>query len=156
MSELSADSAASDRAELLVEIPKILTPAVVAYLPPHFSGITSPEVAKVWLARMCAESHLLLITTRIDKEPVGFLFVHVNQQQDAHIGFLLRESCWRQGLASELLSGFIDQVRKGASLSALIGGVSLENIQSQRLFEKLGFNKRLDAEMDTLFYELVL
>ncbi|GAB2510726.1 GNAT family N-acetyltransferase [Microbulbifer agarilyticus] len=156
VTELPADSAASGRVELLDEIPKILTPAVVSHLPPHFSGITFPEDAKVWLARMCAESHLLLITTRIDKTPVGFLFVHVNQENDAHIGFLLRESHWGQGLASELLRGFIDEVRERRALRTLIGGVSLENIQSQRLFDKLAFSKRLDSQMDTLFYELAL
>ncbi|MCA0899738.1 GNAT family N-acetyltransferase [Microbulbifer agarilyticus] len=156
VAELTADGAVSDREELLEEIPKILTPAVVAHLPPHFSQIDSAKDADVWLARMSSESHLLLITAQVNNALVGFLFVHVSQERDAHIGFLLRESHWGQGLASELLRGFIDEVRERRALRTLIGGVSLENIQSQRLFEKLGFTKRLDSQMDTLFYELAL
>ncbi|MBY6210064.1 GNAT family N-acetyltransferase [Microbulbifer agarilyticus] len=156
VTELTADGAVSDRTGLLLEIPEILTPVVVAYLPPHFSGICSSQDAEAWLDRMYSESHLLLVTARVDKTPVGFLFVHVGQERDAHIGFLLRESHWGQGLASELLRGFIDEVRESRTLRTLIGGVSLENTQSQRLFEKLDFSKRIDSQMDTLFYEIAL
>lgn len=58
---------------------------------------------------MCSESRLLQVKLG-QHETIGFLFVYVENESDAHIGYLLAEEHWGKGYASELLQGFIHAV----------------------------------------------
>lgn len=151
--EISKEITQSEQVKLLNRLPELLTPAVVANLPPYFHQINSPADAQVWLERMLAESRLFVVTKNNSDLAIGFIFVFVENDSDVHIGYLLGEAYWKQGLASELLSGFIQQVAQTESWVKLIGGVERSNIGSARLLEKLGFVGQSDSESDVVFYE---
>lgn len=152
VSEVTDALALSERAELIGRIPAILTPRVVENLPPSFHGICSAESAEIWLDRVLSESRLLLVKST-EQGLIGFLFVHVENENEAHIGYLLAEACWGKGFASELLEGFIREASAGKQWSKIIGGVDPSNIASINLLKKLGFSERVGGESGVLTYE---
>ncbi|HDY8132441.1 TPA: GNAT family N-acetyltransferase [Vibrio vulnificus] len=145
----------SKHSYLLERIPQILTPAVVENLPPYFHEIGSSEQARIWLERMLLESHLLQVKVE-DNELIGFLFAYVENDESAHIGYLLAEEYWGRGLASELLQGFIHEVEKSESWLKLIGGVDQSNIVSAKLLKKLGFIAQPAKDSGVVFYEYTI
>ncbi|WP_413755354.1 GNAT family N-acetyltransferase [Vibrio sp. F13] len=153
--EVAGELTVPERSALLERVPGILMPSVVENLPPYFHGIVSGELAEIWLDRMLSGSRLLQVKSN-DNQLIGFLFAYVEDESDAHIGYLLAEEFWGKGLASELLKGFITEVAKMESWSTLIGGVNRSNIASANLLKKLGFVEQASDESAVVFYEYKL
>lgn len=61
------------------------------------------------------------------------------------LGYLLSESAWGQGLASELVRGFVDWCGT-VEIAAILGGVERDNTASQRVLTKNGFMSQPTAE----------
>lgn len=159
VAEITGVFTLSAHSYLLERIPQILTPAVVENLPPYFHGIGSSEEARIWLERMLLESRLLQVEAEKEAENnelIGFLFAYVETDNSAHIGYLLTEEYWRQGLASELLQGFIDEVVKFESWVKIIGGVDQSNIASAKLLTNLGFVEQPANDSGVIFYEYAI
>ncbi len=91
--EVASELTVPERSALLERVPGILTPSVVENLPPYFHGIVSRELAEIWLDRMFSESRLLQVKYN-DNQLIGFLFAYVEDESDAHIGYLLAEEFW--------------------------------------------------------------
>ena len=155
VAEISGDLSLTERSVLIEEIPSILTPLVVENLPPYFHGITSCELARVWLDRMLSESRLLQVKSEA-QELIGFLFAYVENESDAHIGYLLNEKYWGKGLASELLKSFIEEVVNTEPWLKLVGGVETSNVASANLLKKLGFIEQPINESGVSFYEYTI
>jgi RimJ/RimL family protein N-acetyltransferase len=83
---------------------------------------------------------------------MGFLFVHEQSEGIVHIGYLLGEAYWRQGYASELLSGFIDWAKQYTPYRCLVAGLDEDNQASKRLLVKLGFSLQASSEANTQIY----
>jgi len=150
--EADLELSLSERSALHQRIPQILTPAVVENLPPYFHGIDSCHLAQQWLERMLAESRLFLVSSE-DGTLMGLLFACVDNDNDAHIGYLLAQEFWGKGFASELLQGFISEVSNSENWSKLIGGVDQTNIASAKLLKKLGFVERPAEDNGVIFFE---
>jgi RimJ/RimL family protein N-acetyltransferase len=150
--EADLELSLSERSALHQRIPQILTPAVVENLPPYFHGIDSCHLAQQWLERMLAESRLFLVSSD-DRTLMGLLFAYVDNDNDAHIGYLLAQEFWGKGFASELLQGFISEVSNSENWSKLIGGVDQTNIASAKLLKKLGFVERPAEDNGVIFFE---
>ena len=58
---------------------------------------------------------------------------------EVHLGYVLAESAWGQGLGSELVEGFVEWCRGERQIRSLIGGVAADNLASVRILEKNGF-----------------
>lgn len=58
----------------------------------------------------------------------------------AEIGYELKESHWRKGIMTEILSSFIAVIQTTTTISALTAKVSPENIASSQLLMKLDFH----------------
>ena len=89
--------------ELLSSIVNVLSPLVVQSLPPYFHHIKTKSDAEVWLAKMKSESHLFTVILKGSKSVIGFVFLYESKNGEAHLGYLLAESCWKKGYGSELL-----------------------------------------------------
>lgn len=150
--EIVDSVALSERSDLLERVPAILTPAVVEHLPPYFHGVNSRGSADMWLERMLRESRLLQVTSKTN-EIMGFLFICVENEHHAHIGYLLAQAYWGKGLATELLQGFIGAAASTESWLTLVGGVDKANTASAKLLEKLGFTAQPQSENSLVFYE---
>ncbi|WP_462179944.1 GNAT family N-acetyltransferase [Pseudoalteromonas gelatinilytica] len=152
--EINSNGTKTTRSTLVNALPAILTPAVVANLPGYFQGIDSVSAAENWLANMLNECRLLMLQSK-HQEVVGLLFIY-SEKHDAHIGYLLAEEYWGQGLAFELLQGFINLARASSQWHKLIAGVDESNIPSINLLKKLAFEEQAPKENDMLFYEFNL
>ncbi|MCG9755460.1 GNAT family N-acetyltransferase [Shewanella insulae] len=150
--EIDEMLASSERTTLLARIPHILTAPVVEHLPPYFHGIDSVELADTWLTRMLAESRFFQVKFTTD-ETIGFLFAYVEDETQAHIGYLLAKEAWGKGLASELLQGFIHEASRSTPWVKLIGGVDHANLASAHLLKKLGFVDQGGSESPVIFFE---
>ena len=62
-----------------------------------------------------------------------------NGATDIRLGYLLSESTWGKGIASELVHGFVSWCRGQTSILSIAGGVALDNPASNRVLEKNGF-----------------
>ena len=150
--EIDKNISSSKRLTILKQVPSILTPAVVENLPPYFHGITSSEHAEKWLAIMLQDSRLLEVSLA-NNELVGFLFVSLENEALAHIGYLLTQEHWGKGLASELLNAFIEEATNNELWTKLIGGVDQSNVASANLLKKLGFVAQPAEDTSVVFYE---
>ncbi|RXE89524.1 GNAT family N-acetyltransferase [Pseudoalteromonas sp. A757] len=155
IAEVEDDLSSSARTSLLEQIPKILTPSVVQSLPPYFHDINSIQAAEIWIERMLSDSRLLQVRSET-QELIGFLFVYVENEREAHIGYLIAEKYWGKGLATELLKGFIEAALLSESWVKLIGGVDSSNTASSNLLKKLGFEEQIGSDSNVLFFEYTL
>jgi len=156
ISEQSPDMDQTRQSTLLARIPELLSPAVVANLPPWFHNTESTHKAQLWLDKILSESRLFTVQHHDTGSIIGFIFVSVNNQNDAHIGYLLDENFWGQGLASELLTGFIRQASIAEPWHRLIAGVDHSNTASSGLLQKLGFIRQPGHDTPVIFYEYQL
>jgi len=84
---------------------------------------------------------VLLVVEKDGGTPIGLVFVHEDEQGgdvDVRLGYLLAESAWGRGLATELVRGFVDVCRDRGARS-IAGGVGKSNAASRRVLEKCGF-----------------
>lgn len=155
VTEVTDDMTALERNTLIEKIPNMLTPSVVKNLPEQFQGITCSEGARAWLDSMVVESRLLQVKSK-QYGLVGFFFAYEENWRSAHIGYLLAEPYWRQGLASELLQGFVDAVTDTESWVRLIAGVAQSNASSANLLLKQGFVQLAADKNDVIFYQYTI
>lgn len=141
---------------LLKQTVNILTPEVVKSLPPYFHGIKSTADAHVWFTRMMKESRLFTITHNSNNAMIGFVFVSEENEHSAHIGYLLDENYWRQGLAKEMLSSFLNWAKNHTPWHKLIGGVDKTNTASSHLLTKLEFVKQPETHPQVNFYQFTV
>ncbi|WP_105180910.1 GNAT family N-acetyltransferase [Pseudoalteromonas sp. T1lg21] len=152
--EIDSSSSMVEHHQLTIALPTILTPAVVANLPGYFQGIDTIAAAEKWRANMLNDCRLLMLQSQ-QQEVVGLLFIYT-EKHDAHIGYLLAEQYWGQGLAFELLQGFINLVGASSQWHKLIAGVDESNTPSIKLLKKLAIDERASKENGMLFFQLDL
>ena len=101
----------------------------------------------------------------VTRQPVGLAILleaqvaEDNWDREVRLGYLLSEDVWGQGIASELVSGFVEWCRKQTSISTIVAGVALDNPASKRVLEKNGFQlaqSEHEVARDELTYKLRL
>ena len=146
--------------DLASAVRSILTPPVTQSLPSGWQGGYTIDRARSWIDDRDKEGTTLLVVEREIKKPIGLMILFEGSEDplrpSVRIGYMLAESAWGQGLASELLEGFVDWCKK-TRISSIIGGVERDNMASRRVLEKNGFaalsHRNKQAE---LLYELKL
>ena len=123
------------RRRLATQLPDLLTPDVIAHLPPFFD-LTDQNMDQ-WIDARDAESNIYLIRETGTDAYTGFMFLTPPFNNNIHLGYLLGQSTWGQGFASELLSGLILHVPKTGF--RLLGGVGRENPASAHALRNTGF-----------------
>ena len=141
-----------DREVFFSRVQAIFSPAVVQHLPPAFHNIDSKRAAEVWFDGMIKESRVFVVCENSSEIIIGLLFIHVDTDRQAHIGYLLGEDYWGRGLASELLNGFITFASQQSDWVGLIGGVEQANTVSSHLLKKLGFVETANGDGSTAYY----
>ena len=125
-------------------------------LPPYFHHIHTVSDAELWFEQIVAQSRLFRVVQKPSAATIGFLFAHAGSDQEAHIGYLLGEGYWGQGLASELLNGFIALAVNERLWNRLIAGVDPANRASAKLLTKLGFFEQPATASQVSVYEYPL
>ena len=123
------------RQRLATQLPELLTPDVIAHLPPFFD-LTGQNIDQ-WIDARDAESDIYLIREISTDAFIGLMFLTLPFNNDIHLGYLLGQSAWGKGYASELLAGLVLHVPKTGF--RLLGGVGRENPASAHVLRKTGF-----------------
>jgi len=118
-------------------VQELLSPTVTAELPEHWQGAYSNERARQWIQEQDAESTVLLVQ-KLSREPAGLLILYPDERT-VRIGYMLSEDHWGQGLATELISAFVDWCHNSDSFDEVVAGVGASNLASVRVLEKCGF-----------------
>ena len=128
------------RAALESDLAAILSPAVLAPLPPslHWDGGSLSG----WIDARAAESEVLLVTSRESGALLGLMILAPDPEAPEgpalHLGYLLAESAWGKGYASDLVRGLVAALA-GRGPLRLVGGVERDNPASARVLVKAGF-----------------
>ena len=109
---------------------------MIAHLPPFFD-LTDQNIDQ-WIDARDAESDIYLIRETGTDAIIGLMLLTTPFNNDIHLGYLLGQSAWGQGYASELLAGLMLHVPKTAF--RLLGGVGRENPASAHVLRKTDFD----------------
>lgn len=90
-----------------------------------------------WIDARDAESDIYLIRETSTDAIIGLMFLTPPFNNDIHLGYLLGQTTWGKGYASELLAGLVSHVPKTGF--RLLGGVGRENPVSAHVLRKTGF-----------------
>jgi ribosomal-protein-alanine N-acetyltransferase len=123
----------------------MLTEPVTRSLPSGWHGSYTTERAHEWIKERDRESTNLLVVDKSTQQAVGLMILSEMQAEvgndyiDVRLGYFVSEDSWGQGIASELVDGFVTWCRAQTSISSIAGGVALDNPASQRVLRKNGF-----------------
>ncbi len=150
-----------DHQQLPADVAGMLTEDVTKSLPPPWQGKYSLKRAASWVAERDLEGTTLLVLDRQAAQPIGLIILFESQpsiestQIELRLGYLLSQSFWGRGYASEMLHGLLLWCMEQAPISSLVGGVSRDNPASRRVLEKLGF-LLAHSSPDEDFFKIVL
>lgn len=120
----------------------LLTTRVTQSLPAAWHGPYAVDRAQEWMKDRDREGVTLLAVERASRTPVGLVILtetdHESGGSEVRLGYLLTESVWGQGLATELVRGFAEWCRT-ADVATIVAGVTRDNVASRRVLEKSGF-----------------
>ena len=137
----------TQRRVLECELAALLTPKVLAPLPPSMQFAQGGDVSH-WIENRALESDVLTIRHIETGALIGLLIVAYTKEagarRQAHLGYLLAETAWGAGYASEVVAGLVAANTAGIDL---LGGVGVDNPASARVLRKAGFAK--DAVQST-------
>lgn len=135
----SVDLEGGDLTEVVCSL---LTPRVLAPLPPGWQGEYDLERTTRWIERRDQEGPVFLVLEKADRTLIGLVFAFELEsidpsRIDVRLGYLLGESAWGMGFATELVRGFVAMCR--GRVSSIEAGVAKGNPASRRVLEKNGF-----------------
>ena len=144
--------------DLVKVVREMLSSAVTRSLPEDWQGDYTMARAKQWIEERDQEGVTLLVRDRLSCSPVGLVILHESgdgpRSGSVRLGYLIAESSWGRGMASELIGGFIDWSRENR-ISSIVAGVERDNVASRRVLEKNGFVHRQGSEdQSEQFFEL--
>ena len=120
-------------------IQEILTERVTQNLPPSWQGSYTLARAHQWIIERDKEGITLLAVDKASKQVIGMMILFESEVSgNLRLGYMLNESAWGKGFASELVSGFVNWCRRN-DIHSITGGVERSNIASRRVLEKCGF-----------------
>ncbi len=138
-----------------------MTEPVTRLLPTSWHGEFTVDRAVEWIAERDGEGPTLLIIEGSTDQAVGLMILFESAAEDrtggvdVRLGYVLAESAWGKGLASELIEGFAGWCRGEAGIRSLAAGVERHNPTSKRVLEKNGFRpikeEHGDSKGDQLF-----
>ena len=123
----------------------MLTEPVTRSLPESWQGSDSLARADRWIAERDDEGCALLAVEKATGQPAGLVILFESELPEAggselRVGYLLAETYWGMGVATELVEGLVAWCRGQAEISSLAGGVERSNPASRRVLEKNGFS----------------
>lgn len=139
----SALAGESNIEDLATVVCALLTERVTSVLPSEWHGPYSAERARRWIKDRDLEGSTFLAVRKTNMEPVGLMFLFDSGPDDTsrihvRLGYLLAESAWGEGLATELVEGFVQWCVR-SRVASIRAGVARDNPASRRVLEKNGF-----------------
>jgi len=136
--------------DLPLIVTDMLTEPVTRSLPQSWQGDYSLERARAWIEDRDNEGTTLLVLDRSTGRAIGLIILFETDaparpgSREVRLGYLLSETAWGKGYASELVEGLVDWCRRQANIISVAGGVEKDNPASRRVLEKNGFRPAQD------------
>lgn len=142
--------------DLVNIVEEMLDPEVTKRFPVMWRGKYDKRRAKFWIQERDSESKTLLAVEKETKNPLGYIsFFKVGEPSNGtylRLGYLVSKVMWNNGLATELLDGFLHWCKEN-NISTVLAGVEPDNIASIRVLEKNNFlTESTDANGVNLLY----
>ena len=114
-------------------------------LPPSWQGSYTLERAEQWVSDRDNVGVTLLAIEKASKQAIGMVILFETENSgNLRLGYMLVESAWGKGFASELVAGFVQWCHH-QDISSITGGVERDNVASRRILEKCGFIAEPDS-----------
>jgi len=145
--------------DLAMTVTSLLTEAATRALPDDWRGAYSIDRTRQWIAERDADSTTLLASERDTDQPVGLVMLfesslEVDRELDdveLRIGYLVAESLWGNGFASEIVSGLVSWAHTMDVPITLLAGVETGNAASIRVLTKNKFELTSSDDLTSLF-----
>ncbi len=99
----------------------------------------------------------VLCLETLEGEKIGMTFLMPQETvSEYEIGFRFRRCHWGKGYATEISRNLLDYAKNQLHAKAVIGLVNVENFRSQRVFEKLNFQRVPWDSEDGICYKIEL
>ena len=149
------------RIDLAAFVTAALTETTTAALPTNWSGDFTSDRARRLIAERDAESATLLAVERATNEAIGLVILgevaaETPPRIDLRVGYIIVESAWGRGLATELVEGLVAWARTQESIRTISAGVTEDNFASARVLIKNGFGAAPDQSAGETIYVLRL
>jgi len=131
-------------------VEEMFVPDVTKRFPVMWRGNYDKKRAKAWIQERDSESKTLLAVEKETRKPLGYInFFREGERSKGtylRLGYLISKAMWNNGLATELVQGFIHWCKEN-DISTVLAGVDPDNIASIRVLEKNNFlTKSTDAD----------
>lgn len=143
--------------ELVNIVEEMLVPDVTERFPVMWRGNYDKRRAKFWIQERDSESKTLLAVEKETKKALGYLsfFREGDRSRGTYLrlGYLVSKVMWNNGLATELVEGFIHWCKEN-NVSTILARVDPDNRASIRVLEKNNFlTQRTDSNGISLLFE---
>ncbi|CAM9263767.1 unnamed protein product [Chrysoparadoxa australica] len=137
--------------ELARALSSVLTADATSSLPAPWQGDYPLERARQWLKELEEDASLtpLLVTskTALGLPQVLGVVLTFDCRPELRLGYILRREAWGKGLGTEVVQGLLQWLKNESSFDSVAAGVGGDNIGSQRVLEKCGFQLQPDADV---------
>jgi len=139
---LSFEPIELNQPDLASIVEEMLVPDVTKRFPVMWRGSYDKRRAKAWIQEEDSESKTLLAVEKETKRPLGY--INFFREGDGskgtflRLGYLVSKAMWNNGLATELVEGFIHWCKEN-NVSTVLARVDPDNIASIRVLEKNNF-----------------
>ena len=121
--------------DLAQVVSEMLTENVTRSLPPAWQGKYTIERGRKWIKERDEEGTTLLVVDRSTLRVIGLMIFFIeaeggNGETELRLAYLLSADTLKQGIASELLTGFVAWCREESPISSIAGGVAPDNLAS--------------------------
>lgn len=122
--------------DLAQVVSEMLTENVTRSLPTAWQGEYTIERGRKWIKERDREGTTLLVVDRSTLRVIGLMILFVieaegcNGETELRLAYLLSADTSKQGIASELLTGFVAWCRQEFPISSIAGGVASDNLAS--------------------------
>ncbi|AZV77437.1 N-acetyltransferase [Parasedimentitalea marina] len=123
------------------DLATLFKPEVVEFLPHGFQGLLTEPDQRAFLTALSSQAEVLALFEETGAGVGLVILSHADPDStERHLGYLLAQRIWGQGLATGLIAGLQDLYR-GTDVT-LCGGVMQGNTASARLLQRAGFQGR--------------
>ena len=146
--------------DLVHIVEELLEPEVTQRFPVMWRGNYDKKRAKYWIEELDAESKTLLAVEKETQKALGYInFFREGDRSGGtylRLGYLVSKVMWNNGLATELVEGFIHWCKEN-NISTVLAAVEPDNIASIRVLEKNNFfTQTTDSNGVRLLFEYAL
>jgi RimJ/RimL family protein N-acetyltransferase len=137
--------------DLASSIVAILTETVTQSLPVPWQGKFSIARARSWIDERDSEGTTLLAREKTTGTVIGLMILaeataaHENKGIEVRLGYVIAETAWGRGFASEMVGGFVTWCSSRSGIYSVAGGVAADNPASARVLKKNGFEMVTEA-----------